>query len=203
MTSTLCACCREPFTPTRSDAKTCSFACRQKAYRRRLGVTPRKARVTHKVYHRSACERWETPADLFDPLNREFGFMLDVCALPENAKCASFYSPLDDGLGQPWTGVCWMNPPYGRHIVAWVKRAYEAARAGQATVVALLPSRTGARWWHDYIQDKDVVEIRFLPGRVKYVGADNRAPFHNAIVIFHCQAASSDFQNSKERPCQA
>ena len=61
----------------------------------------------------------------------------------------------------------------------------KAARAGQATVVALLPSRTGARWWHDYIQDKDVVEIRFLPGRVKYVGADNRAPFDNAIVVFH------------------
>jgi phage N-6-adenine-methyltransferase len=178
----LCAVCRELFVPRRSDAKHCSSRCRKTAYRRRLSVPPRK----DKVYHRSACERWETPPDVFDPLNQEFGFTLDVCALLENAKCANFYSPLEDGLIQPWTGVCWMNPPYGNAIVPWVKKAYEVAQSGQATVVALLPSRTDTRWWHEYVQDKAGVEVRFLPGRVKYVGADNPAPFGNAVVIFHC-----------------
>jgi phage N-6-adenine-methyltransferase len=180
----LCAVCREPFEPSRSDAKTCSYACRQVAYRRRLGVTPRKGRVTDKVYHRSACERWGTPPEIFGPLDLEFGFTLDVCALPENAKCAAFLSPLEDGLSQPWTGVCWMNPPYGQGIVPWVKKAYETAQLGKATIVALVPSRTGTRWWHDYIQDKPGVEIRFLPGRIKYVGASNPAPFDNAVIVF-------------------
>ena len=36
-----CAVCGETFEATRSDAKTCSPACRQKAYRRRTGFAPR------------------------------------------------------------------------------------------------------------------------------------------------------------------
>ena len=57
---------------------------------------------------------WATPQDFFDKLNAVFKFDLDVCALPENAKCERFFSPADDGLKQEWTGTCWMNPPYGR-----------------------------------------------------------------------------------------
>jgi len=59
---------------------------------------------------------WATPQDFFDRLNQEFHFTLDVCALPENAKCAEYFTPEKDGLQQDWTGVCWMNPPYGRAI---------------------------------------------------------------------------------------
>ena len=59
---------------------------------------------------------WSTPQDFFDKLNAVFKFDLDVCALPENAKCERFFSPADDGLKQEWTGTCWMNPPYGRKI---------------------------------------------------------------------------------------
>ena len=46
----------------------------------------------------------ETPQDFFDFLNGIFRFDLDVCALPENAKCKRFYTPEDDGLSQPWGG---------------------------------------------------------------------------------------------------
>lgn len=173
--------CRKPFKPTRSDAKTCSSACRQMGYRRRLGVTPRKGRVTANVHFRSDCDRWATPQELFDKLNREFGFTLDVCALPENAKCARYFTPADDGLAQEWTGTCWMNPPYGRTIGTWIAKAYEAARAG-ATVVCLIPSRTDTKWWHDYIQN--AFEVRYLPGRLKFGGAKHAAPFPSVIVIF-------------------
>ena len=65
----------------------------------------------------------ETPQDFFDFLNGIFRFDLDVCALPENAKCERFYTPEDDGLSQPWDGGVWCNPPYGRDIVHWVKNA--------------------------------------------------------------------------------
>ena len=64
----------------------------------------------------STTDLWETPQDFFDGLDTEFCFELDVCALPENAKCDKYYSPDDDGLAQPWEGVCWCNPPYGRRI---------------------------------------------------------------------------------------
>lgn len=49
-------------------------------------------------------EVWATPKDFFDSLNEEFNFTLDPCALPENAKCAKFYTPEDDGLLQDWGG---------------------------------------------------------------------------------------------------
>lgn len=75
----------------------------------------------------SETDQWATPQSFFDELNKEFNFELDVCALPENAKCKKFFSPEQDGLKQQWSGVCWMNPPYGREIGKWVKKASESA----------------------------------------------------------------------------
>lgn len=124
---------------------------------------------------------WATPPEVFGPLGEEFGFTLDVCATEENAKCARYFTPADDGLVQEWTGSCWMNPPYGREIGKWMKKAYESSRAG-ATVVCLVPSRTDTAWWHDYAMRAD--EIRYIRGRVKFVGAESGAPFPSAIVIF-------------------
>ena len=98
---------------------------------------------TDLMFSSAKCE-WETPQDTFDALNTEFGFEVDVCALPENAKCASFFSPEMDGLAQVWKGVCWMNPPYGREMPKWIEKAYFSALDG-ATVVCLLPSRTDTK----------------------------------------------------------
>lgn len=89
-------------------------------------------------------------AGLFNELDREFGFNLDVCALPENAKTARYYTPEQDGLTQPWEGVVWCNPPYGRQIGKWVERAALSAEAA-AVVVMLLPARTDTKWFHEYI----------------------------------------------------
>lgn len=68
----------------------------------------------NKVLYSSENEVWETPQELFNILNDEFHFDIDVCATAENAKCSKFFSPLDDGLSHDWQGVCWMNPPYGK-----------------------------------------------------------------------------------------
>lgn len=129
----------------------------------------------------SKTDQWETPQDFFDQLNKEFHFTLDVCALPENAKCVDYYTPEQDGLSMPWTGVCWCNPPYGRQIGQWVRRALFASVSG-ATVVMLLPARTDTRWFHEYIYGK--AEIRFVKGRLKFGGADNAAPFPSMVVIY-------------------
>lgn len=92
----------------------------------------------------SKTDLWETPQELFDQLNNEFHFNLDVCALPENAKCAAYYSPEINGLAQPWYGTCWCNPPYGKQIGSWVRRAWLSSATGN-TVVMLLPARTDTR----------------------------------------------------------
>jgi phage N-6-adenine-methyltransferase len=128
----------------------------------------------------SNTDMWATPQKTFDELNAEFNFDLDVCAIAENAKCEKYFSPKDDGLKQQWIGTCYMNPPYGRKIGEWVKKAYESSFDG-AVVVCLLPSRTDTKWWHDYCMKG---EIRFIKGRLKFNDGKNPAPFPSAIVIF-------------------
>ena len=81
---------------------------------------------------------WTTPAALFDSLDRLFGFTLDACATPENAKCSRFYTREQDGLSQPWDGIVWCNPPY-RGLGKWVRKAFEESQNG-ATVVLLAAS---------------------------------------------------------------
>jgi len=124
---------------------------------------------------------WETPLDLFARLDQEFSFTLDVCATAHNSKCRRYFTPLADGLRQRWTGRCWMNPPYGRKIGAWVQKARAASVMG-TTVVSLLPARTDTAWWHDDVMRAR--EIRFLRGRLTFAGAPSPAPFPSAIVIF-------------------
>lgn len=133
------------------------------------------------VMFSSKTDLWETPQDFFNRLNDEFHFTLDVCALPENAKCQKYYTPEMDGLSQPWTGVCWCNPPYGREVGKWVRRALLSSATG-ATVVMLLPARTDTRWFHDYIYGR--AEVRFIRGRLKFGGASENAPFPSMVVIF-------------------
>ena len=126
----------------------------------------------------STTDQWATPQDFYDKLNEEFGFTVDVCALPENTKCSAYFSPELDGLKQEWLGVCWCNPPYGRGISDWIKKASEA----EATVVCLVPARTDTAWWHDYAMKAD--DIRFIRGRLKFGGSKNSAPFPSAVLVY-------------------
>lgn len=131
------------------------------------------------VHFSSKTDLWSTPQDLFDQLDREFNFTLDVCASLDNTKCPIFYTKEQDGLTLPWEGICWMNPPYGREIKKWMRKAHESALQG-ATVVCLVPSRTDTIWWHEYAMPW---EIRFIKGRLKFGGHQNSAPFPSALVI--------------------
>ena len=72
---------------------------------------------------------WCTPQDFFDALNEEFGFVLDPAATDKTAKCELYYTPETDGLSQSWDrgGAVFCNPPYGREIGKWVKKAFEEA----------------------------------------------------------------------------
>lgn len=133
------------------------------------------------VHFSSETEEWPTPQDFYDKCNHEFGpFDLDPCATSQSAKCAKFYTKEDDGLAHQWNGKVWMNPPYGRVIGAWMKKAYESSMEG-AFVVCLVPARTDTAWWHDYAAKG---AVRFIRGRLKFGGHKNSAPFPSALVIF-------------------
>ena len=138
--------------------------------------------MNNKLMFSSKDQTWETPIEFFNKINKEFSFDLDVCAVPETAKCEKYFTPEIDGLSQDWKGNCWMNPPYGRQIGKWIEKAYTESLKG-ATVVCLIPARTDTRYWHEFIFPY-AYEIRFIKGRLKFGNSDNSAPFPSALVIF-------------------
>ncbi len=132
------------------------------------------------VHYSSKTDLWATPQDFFDKYDAIYNFDLDVCAVKENAKCGKYFTPEQDGLKQEWSGICWMNPPYGRGIGKWMQKAYESSGNG-TIVVCLVPARTDTRWWHDYAMKG---QIEFIKGRLKFGDAKTNAPFPSAVVTF-------------------
>ena len=144
----------------------------------------------NEVHFKSGNKEWETPESLFWPLKKEFNIVLDTCATEANTKCNAWIDRKMNALSASWSTMLanigpdkagWMNPPYGREIDKWVRKAHEESLKG-ATIIALLPARTDTSWFHNYIHNKH--EVRFLKGRIKFVGAKDSAPFPSMIVIF-------------------
>lgn len=137
-----------------------------------------------KALFSKASDEWETPQWLFDKLNVEFHFEMDLAANEDNTKCGDFLSKDHDALGNvAWFGTSFLNPPYSK-IAAFMKKAYEESLKG-AVVVCLIPCRTDTRYWHDYVMRAQ--EIRFVKGRLKFNGGNYSAPFPSCIVIFDHQ----------------
>ena len=133
--------------------------------------------ITHGMFT-SARDDWETPQDLFRQYDDRFHFTLDVCATEKTAKCQRYFTKEQNALLQEWGGErCWCNPPYGRIIADFVKKAVES----KALTVMLIPARTDTRWFHDYIYNRYPVE--FIKGRIRFVGAGSTAPFPSMAVI--------------------
>lgn len=139
-------------------------------------------------------EMWETPDALFAALDDEFGFDLDASAKAFNAKVPNYISPEEDALSQDWSlrgSVVWLNPPYGRGVRGWLRKAHEEALKG-LTVVVLIFARTDTGWWHDYATKAR--EIRLIRGRLHFKRADGHtgpstAP--SALLIFDDSGAET------------
>jgi site-specific DNA-methyltransferase (adenine-specific) len=140
----------------------------------------------------SKTNEWATPSDLFDELNREFNFTLDPCSTKDNAKCQKFYTKQDDGLSKSWAGErVFMNPPYGREIGHWIRKAYLET---SALVVCLIPSRTDTKYWHEYCMKAN--EIRFVEGRIRFGIGLAPAPFPSCIVVFQAGRPNNSLQRT-------
>ena len=139
--------------------------------------------MNNELMFSSKTDLWSTPNDFFDKLNDEFHFTLDPCSTHENAKCYKHFTEEENGLLQDWGNeVVFCNPPYGRQIKYWVKKAYEESQKDNTNIVMLIPARTDTIYFHEYIYHK--AEIRFIKGRLKFGNAKNSAPFPSMVVIF-------------------
>lgn len=151
-----------------------------------------------RVLFSSGKDDWATPHDLFARLDAEFRFCWDVAANRLNSKKGeNYFGPGseygEDALVIPWgpfVSACWCNPPYSRGLQGRFIAKAAAERLNGITTVMLLPARTDTKAFHAAIWDcvkqqpRDGVEVRFLPGRLKFVGAPASAPFPSLIVIF-------------------
>lgn len=126
---------------------------------------------------------WETPPEVFQPLDREFRFTLDPCCTSATAKCPTYFTEAENGLEQSWLGHrVFMNPPYGAEIYAWTRKARLEAAAGGRVIVGLLPASTDLAWWHDDVLGH--AEIRFMRGRPRFMtGGPYRASGFFASII--------------------
>lgn len=162
-------------------------------------------------------EEWSTPLALFDRLTKIYGYGMDLAASRANSMCASFISRDQDALAQVWSPESlnasrfWLNPPYGRHVDRWIKKARVSAIAYRVLISCLIPARVETAYWTESIwtpagplrgasyglDDLGVrivldsaklgIEIRFLSGRVSFELAGKRldpAPFPSAVVTF-------------------
>lgn len=141
----------------------------------------------------SAKHTWGTPPDFFAALHREFGFSVDAAANSTNHLLPRWYGPggeREDALTEPWDAAetYWCNPPYGSQQAAFVAMGYNHMCVG-GTSAFLLPARTDTRLFHGLVWNRDMhkpyagIEVRFIKGRLTFVGADAPAPFPSMVVV--------------------
>jgi len=153
-----------------------------------------KRKVDQSWFNAKSVE-YETPDEIFQPLEKEFGMTLDVSATNENAKCKKFLTIDDDGLACEWDNKNWMNPPFGRVMQKWVRKAHAEFQNGKMTV-ALIPARTNTKWWHECVQD--IAEVRFIRGEVKFKGFERGLWMPMCIVIWNPANAGMSGPNGQE-----
>ena len=159
----------------------------------------------------SDSDSWRTPDALFNELNNEFHFDIDLCATKENSKCnvycKDYLSTLqvvsvNDGYGWELVGTlkefikdgdvktAFMNPPYS-NPKPFIEKAWEDSK--QCKIVCLVKCDPSTKWWAVFWDHnrgpKNGCEVRFFPKRVQFdppAGFEGKASgpsFPSALVI--------------------
>ena len=122
----------------------------------------------------SASVEWYTPSALYQRISAFLGpEMFDPCACPATDAPVGL-AGRENGLAVPWRGRVFINPPYGRSIGAWIRKAltepYDEA-------ILLVPARTDTRWFNPLFAHT----ILFIRGRL-YFSEGGPATFPSALV---------------------
>ena len=128
-------------------------------------------------------DEWYTPQWVFEALNVKFD--LDPCnskgGQPSNIWCSDRFPMC--GLEKDWSGLVWLNPPFGGRngIRPWLEKM-----AAHGNGIALVPNRTGADWWQDYAQWADA--LLFVRGKIRFLrpsGSEGTSPgYGNVLMAF-------------------
>lgn len=133
----------------------------------------------------SATAEWGTPPWLFNFIQGNDPFTLDVCATRENTKVpGAFYTLADNALTKPWFGRWWCNPPYGRKLKAFATYGVNQVKANGSTGTWLVPARVDTKWFKTLFRQS--ATVLFIEGRIPFLLPDGTesdpAPFPSAII---------------------
>jgi hypothetical protein len=126
--------------------------------------------------HQSAAmktDTWLTPPDIIKALG---SFDLDPCCPPVMPwpTAARMVAEHEDGLEIDWHGRVWLNPPYSREAVKWLRKM---AEHGHGT--ALVFARTETAWFFETVW-RAATAVLFLEGRIHFHLADGTRAAANA-----------------------
>ena len=111
-------------------------------------------------------DEWYTPRYIFDALGCRFD--LDVAAPevgPQHVPCDGWL--WTESLDQPWYGLIWMNPPYGKRgaLAPWLEKFVKHNNG-----LALVPDRTSAPWFQRFAPLMD--SVLFVAPKIKFERPD-------------------------------
>lgn len=137
---------------------------------------------------------WLTPPEVIKGLGP---FDLDPCTPVDMpwTTAARRYTPVDDGLAQPWEGRVFMNPPYGRAVGRWLARLAEHDHG-----TALIFARTETEDFHRYVWAR-ASALFFFAGRLHFHFPDGRRAKANAgAPSVLCAYGHGDAERLAEAP---
>jgi len=155
-------------------------------------------------------DSWQTPQWLFDELDKEFNFDIDLCANAENSKCDRFYSDYltnrihrkgdhsGDATGYYWSleghnnplscdkiHCAFMNPPYSRPTKTnpGINAFIEKAweDSKHCKIVCLVKCDPSTKWWATFWNYEPVKKLH---DQYEIYTIENRGPKSGCEVRF-------------------
>ena len=137
------------------------------------------------IYAGSRCDEWGTPQELWDKLNKQYNFTIDLAASAENTKCDSYLAKdnsfLDWDFGDLFGHVFWLNPPFSLSHAFFTHLNMLGSKCGVAIYKA---SNTETKTWQEQIF-KSATWVHFLAKRINYEGSGKSAPFPSALIGYN------------------
>lgn len=142
--------------------------------------------MTIDIYKGSRQPDFATPQGFVDFIEERFNFKfnLDAAASIHNKKAPAFISKEMDAFKTDWYGHVWLNPPYGKMIKPFIKRAIQQ-RENCKSIWVLVPARVDTKWFHDLVIP-NANEVYLIRGRLNFIHdssiKDSNAPYASMLI---------------------
>jgi phage N-6-adenine-methyltransferase len=141
-----------------------------------------------------ATDKYATPPEVFDALDRAFAFTVDLCAERKTAKCRDWYGPgglLEDSHEfrrlplSVDTQTVWCNPPYSQPNIAEFCVTCRALASQGHTVCMLVPYTPETGWWREHAST--ACEVWSIYPRIQFILDGERKtgnPHPSALIVW-------------------